>query len=325
MVEHVDCTSPAWRQSGLGGSDAAAVLGLSPWRTPVDVYLEKIGESEPQPDSDAMFWGRVLEDPVAAVVSEQFGLKHRRRGPVRDKRHAFLTASVDRLVVGRDGGFGIHEIKTARDSSDWGDAGKVLGLGSGPFGFEVVAPDEMPEVPAYYLPQPQHYLSVYPRASWALVSVFFLLERRLASYLVQRDEVYQEALRGELVRFWSDHVVPRVPPPPTSGEDVAKLFPRDDGSVIAAGPEEAEAHAELLRVRDELKALEERKSELESSLKAALCGASRLVLPDGKELASWKTQASVRLDQKRLKEIRPEVFEAFQARSEYRVFRLKKG
>ena len=33
------------KTKGIGGSDVAAIRGVSPWRTPLQIYLEKIGES----------------------------------------------------------------------------------------------------------------------------------------------------------------------------------------------------------------------------------------------------------------------------------------
>ena len=54
-----DMTREAWldrRRAGIGGSDVAALLGLSRWKTPLDVFLDKTGRSEPIPDNEPMLW-----------------------------------------------------------------------------------------------------------------------------------------------------------------------------------------------------------------------------------------------------------------------------
>ena len=57
------------RRQGIGGSDAAAILGLNPWKTPMDVWLEKTGEfTRDDEENEQMYWGTVLE----AVVAEEF-------------------------------------------------------------------------------------------------------------------------------------------------------------------------------------------------------------------------------------------------------------
>ncbi len=73
------------RATGIGGSDAAAVCGLNPYKSPVDVYLEKVGAAAPVDETERMFWGNKLEDVVADVYSDRTGRKVRRRN--RTCRH----------------------------------------------------------------------------------------------------------------------------------------------------------------------------------------------------------------------------------------------
>ena len=63
------------RRSGIGGSDAAAVMGLNPWKSPLDVYLDKTGQLMESPDNPALYWGRVLEEVVAREYSLEPGPK----------------------------------------------------------------------------------------------------------------------------------------------------------------------------------------------------------------------------------------------------------
>uniref|UniRef100_UPI00193103D1 YqaJ viral recombinase family protein n=1 Tax=Caenibacillus caldisaponilyticus TaxID=1674942 RepID=UPI00193103D1 len=67
------------RRKGIGGSDAAAILGLNKWKSPIQVYMEKIGEIESDVSSEAAYWGHVLEDVVAREFSKRTGKKVRNR------------------------------------------------------------------------------------------------------------------------------------------------------------------------------------------------------------------------------------------------------
>ena len=94
-----------WRRKGIGGSDAAAILGLNPYCSPFDVYLDKIGAKEEQPDNEAMRQGRDFEDYVAMRFTEATGKKVRRRNAVlQHPEYPFILGNIDRLVVGEHAG-----------------------------------------------------------------------------------------------------------------------------------------------------------------------------------------------------------------------------
>lgn len=135
----------AARRKGIGGSDAAAIAGLNKWKSPVAVYLEKIGQApEENVSSEAAYWGTVLEDVVAQEFSKRTGLKVRRRNAIlQHPEHSFMLANVDRLIVGEKAGL---ECKTASEylKEEWKDD----------------------EVPAQYLIQCQHYMAVTGYDAW---------------------------------------------------------------------------------------------------------------------------------------------------------------
>ncbi len=102
------------RQHGLGGSDAPVVLGVSPYKTAVELWQEKVGETQPAnlDDVEVIEWGNRLEAVVAEAFSDRTGLKLRRRNQTLiDRREPFLLANIDREVVGRPA---VVEIKTVR-------------------------------------------------------------------------------------------------------------------------------------------------------------------------------------------------------------------
>ncbi len=106
--------SPEWlelRRTGLGASDMAAVMGVSPYRTPYQLWAEKTGAVPPQKVGAAANRGVLLEDAVGAYYEQETGRKLRKsNGVVRLKDQPRFMASLDRTIVGSNG---IVEIKTS--------------------------------------------------------------------------------------------------------------------------------------------------------------------------------------------------------------------
>ncbi|NEV64136.1 YqaJ viral recombinase family protein [Thiorhodococcus minor] len=292
------------RRRGIGGSDVAAIAGLSPWRSALDVYYDKT-EGSPQEENDAMHWGSILEEPVAAEYARVTGHKIRRVNSVLEHpEHPFMLASLDRRIVAHPDGPGVLEIKTTlRRTDDWGEPGTDA-------------------VPDYYALQVHQYLTITGH-TWADLAVLFLAERRFEIYRLGADPEISAWLIALERRFWTEHVEPRIPPEPQSLSDLARRYPKDSGGRIVADGELLAAHANLQQVREEIKGLESRKDALEVQLKQAMAEASELVGADGKPIATWKTQARKRLDTKALRAAHPEIVQQFTTQAESRVFRLK--
>src|SRR5574343_314525 len=120
MTAHDDFITA--RSTGIGGSDVAAILGLSKFKTPLAVYQEKRGELSPQPDNDAMRWGRYLEPVVRQAYDDATGYEVRvPTSMLRHPHHDFAVANIDGFVEDRTGR--IFDAKTARTADGWGDAG----------------------------------------------------------------------------------------------------------------------------------------------------------------------------------------------------------
>ena len=113
----------AWervRNSGIGGSDVACIMGLNPWKSAYALYAEKHGdvEAEDLSNNEFVYWGTVLEQVVADRFCELTGKKVRKCGTLQDESYEFMLANVDRLVVGENAGL---ECKTANGfkASEW--------------------------------------------------------------------------------------------------------------------------------------------------------------------------------------------------------------
>lgn len=147
--------TPEWhelRKSGLGGSDVAAVVGVSKWTSAYALWAKKSGLiPDDFGDSEAMEWGRLLEP----VIREKFAASHptwtvvETEATFASPKYPWLLANVDGLIRWEDGSWGVLEIKTAAYEDDW-----VNG------------------VPLYYQTQVRHYLRVFGLKR-AVVAVLF--------------------------------------------------------------------------------------------------------------------------------------------------------
>lgn len=276
------------RTKGIGGSDVAGILGLSKWKTPLQVYQEKRGEIGPQPDNEAMKWGRYLEPVVRQAYADTTGREV--RVPTEMLRHpelAFMLANVDGLTEDRR----VVEVKTARTAEGWGEPGS----------------DEIPQA---YLLQVQHYMKVtaFPVADVAVLiggSDFRLYE-------VPADPELQDMLVEAESEFWQ-RVVDANPPDPMTYADVLARFGRSSrAQSVVAGTAAADACAKLREIKEQREALDMLEEGARLHITKLLGEADTLVDAGGKVLATWKVQAGAkRLDGTALKVAHPAIYEQF--------------
>jgi putative phage-type endonuclease len=203
------------RKSGLGGSDAAAALGLSPWKSPLELYLEKRGEVEPVEGNERMRWGSLIEPVIREEYARRTGLEV--VAPVAMVRHRTLPwafAHPDGLIRGAPKGL---EIKTASREDGWGEEGT----------------DQVPEP---YLLQTIHTMGVCELQSMDLAVLFGF--NRLAIYQIQFDPQAWEMLAGAEQAFWERVQAGNPPEPdwqaPSTGELLRRLYTGTDGTILSA-------------------------------------------------------------------------------------------
>ena len=285
--------TPEWdaaRMGGLGGSDCAAALGVSKWKSPYQLYLEKTGQAGGQADNWAMKKGRAMEGPILEAYGEQTGREVRViRGIVRDPKKPFMFVNLDGFVVD---GNRVVEAKTARSQKDWGEPGSD-------------------QVPQEYLFQVQHAM-IITKGPVADIPVSFNGEEPVI-YTVEADKELQEMIEAREEIFWA-HVTRGVPPEPTTAEDVAKYYKEAVQATVTATPYIEEALKHLLLTRGNIEMLEGDKEQAETIIKKFLGenGADTLCSENGRILATWKEQKGAqRIDSKRLKSDRPEIYAAY--------------
>lgn len=291
------------RRHGIGGSDVAAILEMSPFKSPLDVYLEKIGEADSTQENERMYWGSRLE----SLVADEYSLRHdrkvrRRHQAVVHKKYTWMRANVDRIVINLDR---LLECKTTseRNAELWGEPGT----------------DEIPEL---YMAQAQHYLIVTGRP---VIDVAVLIGgQEYRDYTVEADREIHDMLIEEEHRFWDEHVLRGVPPAPRSVEEAQRLWPKHtDRSVLADDPV-VEVVNRLREVKDEQKRLEADEKDLKLHIQQYMGDAAVLFDPDGqKPLVTWKSNDVTRLDGKRLQAEQPHLAKQYMATTTQRRLLVK--
>ena len=289
------------RTTGIGGSDVAAILGLSKWKTPLQVYQEKRGELAPQDDNDAMRWGRYLEPVVRQAYADETGREVRvPTDMVRHPLYAHMLANLDGFTDDRR----VFEAKTARTGEGWGEPGSD-------------------EIPHPYLLQVQHYMEV---TGFEVADVAVLIggsDFRL--YEVPADRELQEMLIDAEAEFW-ERVTKGEPPEPVSYADVQARFGRaSKAGAVLASDDVQEALRQLRELKTQAKHLELAEEQWKAIVMKALGESDTLIDSQGHTLATWKASAAPkRFDAAAFKAKHPDLYELFVAVGEpSRRFLLK--
>lgn len=186
---------PAWharRRSGIGGSDAAVLLGASQYRSPKDLWAEKLGLSEPSPPTLSQQIGTALEPLIVAQAAEKLKVQVQTSQFRRHPKNTWCYGNLDALSVGQN--FGI-EAKFSAQSDEWGD----------PLSQDIVVP------PNYYL-QCLHYMAVMSFECWYLAALVFGPRPDFRLYRLELDkEMLADVLRAEH-DFWFNNVLKKIAP-----------------------------------------------------------------------------------------------------------------
>lgn len=258
------------RAIGIGGSDAAVIMGMNPYKSPYQLWLEKTGQAE-APDLShvqAVYWGSKNEANIADWFQEETGKRVKRLGTLRRREYPFMLANVDRTVVGENAGL---EIKTAgvRQYRKWKD-------------------DEIPD--AYYC-QCLHYMAVTGADYWYIAVLLGGNEAKWKR-IERNEEDIQHLIMAE-TDFWK--LVEARTPPPVDGSDScaaalsAQYKGGDPNYSIILPPDVDGVIASLEDDKAIMDALKKQITEKENRLKALLGNAEEGATDHYRVL--WKTQA----------------------------------
>ncbi len=291
-----------YRKCGLTGTDAGAIIGMNPYSSAFKVYQDKTTDEIEIFDNESMRQGRDLEDYVANRFMEETNLKVRRANAIyAHDTYDFLMGNFDRLVVGQKAGL---ECKTvgAYSADKWKDG----------------------KIPFHYQLQCQHYLAVSGYDSWYIAAL--ILGRELIIQKIERDEELIQNLIAVEKRFWEDHVLARVIPEPDGSDNytemISKLYyhaEQDKEIMLPQLEHELERREELLELEAKIK---KEKEQIEQRVKMEMQDAS--YAKSNTFQISWKNSETNRLDGKRLKEEKPDLYGNYCRTSSSRRFLVKK-
>lgn len=259
------------RKSGIGASEVAAVVGLSPWDTPFSLWLKKTGQIPPEPENVAMRLGHLLEPVVVQLWEDRTGWKAVKASAkdiiYQDPEHPWRKVTPDRIAyeVGTEGKRSktLLEIKTSSMDFD---------------------PDDLP---SYYLAQCQYQMHV------TQIHVCYLCWLTNGRYYgdarLEYDKEFAQYLVSQVDKFWLENVVGGKEPEAISVSDYATKG-SSPGTSVEADPE---AVAQLLSLRTMNIAASQKEEEIEAykdSLKFYM-GDKESITHEGKILATWKSGA----------------------------------
>lgn len=299
----------AWRREGIGASEIAAVVGLSPWQSPLALYLRKIGELPDTEPNTAMQLGNDLEPFVADqfhkrtglhVTGEQTWCVHPELSFARCTVDGFVVESPSSLV---SDALGVFEAKTTGNL------------------------DRFDPLPTHVELQVQWQMFVTDQQH-AWVTAFGATQGGLDVRVIEvvRDETAIQRVLPIVTEFWQ-RVLDRVPPPvkayhPSDARDLAAAFDEPEPESSVELDDVSDMIDELRLRKAEAKQLEASIGQIENALKARLGDAEAGTL-DGEPVVTWKPVTSTRFDSKACKAQAPDVFERFATQTTSRRFLLR--
>lgn len=292
IFDSKNATREEWlkaRKLGLGGSDMAAVLGLSPWRSPIDVWLDKTSDTVEEKESEPMYWGNVLEEVVAQEFAKRSGYKVRNNNfTLQSEKYPYLLANIDREIVGLDAGL---ECKTANafKANEWDG-------------------DNVPD--AYYI-QCQHYMAVTGKSSWWIAC---LVGGNTFHYKeIKRNEEVIAAIIDTGAAFW-ELVESKTMPAPDDTKQcenaLKKLYQKSNGQSVELPANYGNMIIDYLEIKNQLSELETKKRGIENVMKDFLKDNEKATY--GEHFVSWKsTKPRETFDAKAFKDDYPELHKKY--------------
>lgn len=292
-----------YRKSGIGGSDAAVVCGISRYKSPVELWMEKTKRIPYQEAGESAYWGTQLESLVRAEFTKRTGVEVKTvKQLLQNEEYLFMLANLDGVCEHPDYGTCIFEAKTASayKAGEW----------------ENTIPDE-------YMLQVQHYMAVTGYKG-AYIAVLIGGNTFRWKFIERDEEMISMLIRLES-DFW-DHVQNDISPPldgsDASANFLAERFPNSTPQSAIILPESAtELLTEYDNACEQLDIITERKQRAENLLKEML--GDNEVGTSGERIITWKSITQERLDSKTLKAEHPTLYKKYANTTSYRRFTIK--
>lgn len=273
--------SPVWharRKTGIGGSESAAVLGVSKWRTAYQVWLDKTGQAEPTEPNEAMRTGTILEKSIREMYSNETGRTVYDPGFKVDEDYPFIVGDVDGLCDDR-----VVEIKNS--------------------GYE------WDEIPVDYYFQVQHYMRLHKKDIADIAVLFHGQVFRI--FTVKRQEDLWKDIIPIYTEFWNC-VTSITPPELTNLEDVNTAYRQSQDTSITLSGTAIEALEKIKELKASIAEQEQIISSLEFNVKQELGENAVGTDENGRTLVTWRTsKETVTFDRKRFEAEHKDLFDEY--------------
>lgn len=305
IINTKDISREEWleiRRNSLGGSDASSACGANPWKSPLELWCEKMGMIPDRETNESMRRGIYLEEYVAQRFMEETGKKVKRDNFMyADDDFPCLTANIDRVIVGENAGL---ECKTMNDYSS-----HDYDISSG-------------EIPAQYYYQVQHYMMVM---DWNYMYIAFSTNFSFSWVKVDRNDEFIKSMRQAELDFWYNNVLKKIRPE-ADGSDSAMdalnmLYPDETPDSVLEFDFD-DLGERYTRLNDMIKRANAEKDEIKAKLCNALQTYERGLSAEYK--CSWKSQSKNSFDTKTFQKDYPDLYEQYKTTTTTRTFRLNK-
>lgn len=306
IADTKDMTKEEWlkhRQTGIGGSDASCIAGLNPWKSAIQLYMDKKQDNPQEIKSLRMELGNRLEGLVAELFTEETGLKVRNvNGILKNEKYPFALANIDRAIVGEKA---FLECKTTNSYAlkEWEEG-----------------------VPAHYEIQCLHYMAITGATHCYIAAL--IGNSDFIWHKIERDQETIDYLMQIEKDFWENNIEKDVVPMPDGSdaysEYLKKKYDRSNGQVIELhllenGVNKLNRYDEIVT---DIKALESEKKLIEQEIQFHMEEFEVAKIGDRK--VTWKTSNRNTIDSKKLKAEMPEIADKYMKTSISRTFRISK-
>ena len=330
----------AWlkgRRTGIGGSDVAAVLGLNPWKTPLDVWNDKLGLSEDKEMSEPAYWGTVLEDTVAKEFQLRTGKRVQKVShQFADPETPWAIANIDRAIINPEIAKRVRPLEmTEKEIAKYGNRPITTDIAfeaktAHAFTADLWGPSQEleikqnnlrteHEIPLYYETQIQWYCGILRLRGMYLAVLIGGSDFRMY-WIDARPDVFQ-VIKEKCSAFWNNYVLTKTPPEPINIEDVLKLYGKSNGKAIEAQGDLAINYGEYARLNGEIKELKKQQDAVKAKIAIDMKDNEILTL-DGKKVLTYKTQTSKRFDSDSFREDHLDDYYDYLKESSTRVMRV---
>lgn len=235
------------RKKGLGATDCAAVMGMSPYKTPYELWMIKTGRMEEEAilDEKRLRLRHAHEETIAQEYAIQKNVKlEKMEDTIFHKDLPFMLCHLDRVVSGQ------RKIVECKSAS--GFMRNMWGMGGSD------------EAPLHYILQVQHQLACSGYDDADIAALIDIDDYRI--YPMPRNEKIIEKIEYECEKFWHKNVLADVPPPPTCRNDLKLMYPANNGKFIEATLDVMSVINVFNNFKTDIKNLESEKEKVEKEI-----------------------------------------------------------